>query len=95
MEWLTRMLFTALLLVSTNLLAESVNINTADADTLAIALNGVGEAKAMAIVAYRSEHGAFRSADELAQVKGIGQRLVDLNREAISVGAPATGDGIK
>lgn len=89
MEWFTRMLCTALLLVSTNLLAEPVNINTADVEALAAALNGVGEAKAKAIVAYREENGAFHSADELTLVKGIGQRLVDLNRESIKVGEPA------
>lgn len=89
MEWFTRMLCTALLFVSTNLLAESVNINTADADTLAAVLNGVGDAKARAIVAYREENGAFRSADELTLVKGIGQRLLDLNRTSISIGDSA------
>lgn len=90
MEWFTRMLFTALLLVSTNLLAGSVDINTADADTLATVLNGVGEAKARAIVAHRNEYGAFKSADELALVKGIGQRLVDLNKDVIRVGGALT-----
>ena len=92
MERFTRMLFTALLLISSNLLAGSVDINSADADTLASGLNGIGDAKARAIVAYRDEHGAFRSADELVQVKGIGQRLVDLNREVISIGSTATGE---
>lgn len=95
MEWFTRMLFTALLLVSTNLLAGSVDINSADADTLATALNGVGEAKARAIIAHRDQYGAFKSADELAQVKGIGQRLVDLNRDTIRIGGPAAGESSK
>ncbi|MCB1873178.1 MAG: helix-hairpin-helix domain-containing protein [Chromatiaceae bacterium] len=95
MEWFTRMFFTALLLVSTNLLAGSVDINTADAATLATTLNGVGEAKARAIVAYRNEYGAFKSADELALVKGIGQRLVDLNKEIIQVGDPSVEEGGK
>lgn len=91
MEWFTRMLFTAMLLVSSNLFAGSVNINTADADTLATNLNGVGEAKAKAIVAHRNQYGAFKSADELALVKGIGQRLVDQNKDAIRIGKPAAG----
>jgi competence protein ComEA len=95
MEWFTRMLFTSLLLVSTSLLAEPVDINNADAGTLATALNGVGEAKARAIVAHRNQHGAFKSADELAQVKGIGQRLVDLNKDAILIGKPAAGKSSK
>lgn len=72
--------------------AEPVNINTADAATLAARLNGVGESKAEAIVAYREEHGAFKSVDQLAQVKGIGQKTVERNRDMLSVGgsAPST-----
>jgi competence protein ComEA len=92
MEWFTRMLFTALLLVSTNLLAGSVDINSADAAALATALNGVGETKARAIVAYRDQYGAFKSVDDLALVKGIGPRLVDLNRDAIRIGEAAAGE---
>jgi competence protein ComEA len=66
--------------------AEPVDINTADAATIAAALNGVGESKARAIVEYREKHGPFRSADELAKVKGIGLRTVEKNREQIRVG---------
>lgn len=66
--------------------AEPVNINTADAATLASRLNGVGESKAEAIVAYREEHGAFKSVDQLAQVKGIGLKTVEKNREMLTVG---------
>jgi competence protein ComEA len=63
----------------------SVNINTADAQTLAAALDGVGAARAKAIVEYRDSHGPFRSVDDLAQVKGIGERVVDANRGHITV----------
>ncbi|MCG6118754.1 MAG: helix-hairpin-helix domain-containing protein [Aquimonas sp.] len=75
------------------LAADKVNINTADASTIAAALNGVGMAKAEAIVAYRTEHGPFRSADQLVQVRGIGLATVEKNRERILVGntAPAAG----
>jgi competence protein ComEA len=66
--------------------AEPVNINTADAATMAARLNGVGESKAEAIVAYREEHGAFKSVDQLAQVKGIGLKTVEKNREMLTVG---------
>lgn len=64
-----------------------VDINTADAATLAAALNGVGLAKAEAIVAHRKEHGPFKSAEQLAEVKGIGLKLVEKNREVIEIGA--------
>jgi competence ComEA-like helix-hairpin-helix protein len=63
----------------------AVNINTADAQTLAAALDGVGEARARAIVAYRDEHGPFRSVDDLTQVKGIGERVLAVNRGRITV----------
>ena len=69
--------------------AEKVDINQADAATLDRVLDGVGPSKADAIVAHRQKHGAFRSADELAEVKGIGLALVEANRDRISVGAGA------
>lgn len=68
--------------------ADQVNLNTADAATLDRVLLNVGPAKAEAIVDYRKEHGAFRSAEELAMVKGIGLKTVEKNRDRIVV-APA------
>lgn len=65
--------------------ADTVNINTADAESLTGALTGVGEKKAMAIVEYRKQNGPFKSADELALVKGIGDSTVEKNRENIVV----------
>jgi competence protein ComEA len=75
----------AMLLCSGQLLAGPVNINTADAATLAKELNGVGLKRAEAIVEYRQKHGPFKSADELALVKGIGPAAVAKNRELIRV----------
>ena len=69
--------------------AETVDINTADAATLASELDGIGPSKAEAIVAHRQQHGAFRSADELTEVKGIGLATIEANRERITVGAGA------
>ncbi len=66
-------------------LAAPVNINTADAEQIAEALNGVGMSRAMAIVAYRDSNGNFSSAEELIAVKGIGQATLDRNREDILV----------
>lgn len=57
-----------------------VNINTADAATLARELVGVGESRAAAIVAYRNQNGPFRSVEELTLVKGIGPRVIEQNR---------------
>ena len=66
-----------------------VDINSADAKELAEGLDGVGMSKAEAIVAYREEHGPFASADDLAKVKGIGERTVELNRANILTGGKA------
>lgn len=61
--------------------AYPVNINTASADQLAEALNGIGPHKAQAIVDYREAHGAFTSVDDLLKVKGIGEKMLAKNRE--------------
>ena len=47
-----------------------ININTADAAELT-KLTGIGETRADAIIAYRSEHGGFKSIEEIMQVSGI------------------------
>ena len=65
--------------------AQPVNINRADAATLAASLRGIGLRKAEAIVAYRTEHGPFKSVDELANVKGIGARTLDQLRPLVSI----------
>lgn len=64
---------------------DPVNINTADAPTLARELKGIGLARAQAIVEYRQKNGPFKSADDLMQVKGIGARVVSENRTNIRV----------
>jgi competence protein ComEA len=88
----------SLALLGNALAAEKVNINTADAATIDRVLVNVGPAKAEAIVAYRKAHGAFRSAEQLAQVDGIGLKTVEKNREMIVLGggaAPAQPAGAK
>ena len=66
-------------------LAGPVNINTADAETIAAELKGVGLSKAKAIVEYRQKHGPFKNPGDLSLVKGIGERTVALNRSDIQV----------
>jgi competence protein ComEA len=63
--------------------AGPVNINTADAATLAKELSGIGLKRAQAIVDYRQKHGPFKSAEELRLVKGIGPAALQKNRELI------------
>ena len=64
-------------------LAGPVNLNTADAATIARELNGVGTARAEAIVEYRRTYGKFESADELLNVTGIGKHILETNRQNI------------
>lgn len=77
------LLSSALLFSPFSLAAEPVNINTASAAEIASALNGVGPAKAEAIVAYREANGPFVAAEQLTDVKGIGQATLEKNRQLI------------
>lgn len=89
MKHLSKILFFLVMLVSMQVQAEAVDINTASADALASAIDGVGERKAATIVAYRDANGPFSSIDELARVKGIGAATIDRNRDNLTVTAPA------
>ena len=62
-----------------------LDLNTADALTLQKELNGIGRAKAEAIVAYREANGPFASVDELLEIKGIGNALLERNRDKLVV----------
>ncbi|OFE11997.1 hypothetical protein PHACT_01610 [Pseudohongiella acticola] len=60
-----------------------VNINTADAETLALALDGVGETRAMDIISYREQNGDFETVEQLQEVSGIGPATLERNRSRI------------
>ncbi len=66
-----------------------VNVNAASAEELAESLDGIGDSKAQAIVLYRQAHGAFKSADQLGEVKGIGQKTLERNAAFIRLGPAA------
>ena len=72
--------------------AEPVDINTADADTLAEVMVSVGPTLATAIVDYRAEFGVFESVYELVKVKGIGVALIEKNRDSIAVDTGSDSD---
>ncbi len=78
----------SLALAGAAIAGETVNINTADAATIDRVLVNVGPSKAQAIVDYRKANGAFKSAEQLAMVKGIGLKTVEKNRDRIVLGAP-------
>jgi competence protein ComEA len=89
-NWIPTLLAT--LLLAPLVQAEPVNVNTADATALAKALNGIGPAKAKAIVSYREKNGPFKSVDQLALVDGITQKLIDKNRTDIRLGNDKGGE---
>lgn len=66
----------------------AVNVNTASAEMLAEQLDGVGAARAQAIVDYRSENGDFPSVASLVNVSGIGEATLESNRDRLTVGTP-------
>ena len=84
---LLQSLVLSLVFMGSALAAEKVNVNTADAATIDRVLLNIGPAKAEAIVAHRKANGAFRSAEQLAMVKGIGLKTVEKNRDRIVIGA--------
>ncbi|MDE6732936.1 MAG: helix-hairpin-helix domain-containing protein [Oscillospiraceae bacterium] len=61
-----------------------ININTASEHQLQ-RLHGIGETTARAVVKYRETHGEFKSADELLNVKGIGEKTLEKFRDRIIV----------
>ncbi|MBA6412855.1 helix-hairpin-helix domain-containing protein [Parahaliea sp. F7430] len=63
----------------------AVNINQADAASLASALQGVGLTRAEDIIRYRETYGPFKTIEELADVKGIGPATLDKNRARITL----------
>ncbi len=85
MEIIKKTLLAVCLLIPTLLFAEAININTADKETLMTSIKGVGETRAEAIIAYREQNGAFKSIEELAEVRGIGSSIVEKNMDNISV----------
>jgi competence protein ComEA len=69
----------------------AVNLNTASRDEL-LAVPGIGPTKAEAIVEHRKSHGPFKSVDDLKQVKGFREKLVERLRPELTVAsAPAKG----
>ena len=68
--------------------AGPVNVNTADATTIAKELDGIGMARAKAIVDWRRQNGEFTSLADLQKVKGVGPRILEINRANIRFSEP-------
>ena len=85
MKTFTSIAALAALFVSSISMAAPVNINTANAEQIAQALNGVGLSTAQAIVDYREAYGLFSQADEIVFVRGIGDSTYQKNKDDILV----------
>jgi competence protein ComEA len=75
----------AALVISSVTSAAPVNINTASAEEMSEALNGIGLSKAQAIVDYREAYGLFSQADEIVFVRGVGESTYENNKKDILV----------
>lgn len=64
---------------------DQININAAAKEELDM-LPGIGPVKAAAIVAWRTEHGPFRYPEELIQVPGIGEGILEKILDQITAG---------
>ena len=89
MKTVLRVLVTAVLLygcvLSSAMAGYAVNINTANAEQLEEALDGIGRQKAEAIVEYRKQHGEIKKVEDLLEIKGIGEKTLERNREFIKL----------
>ncbi len=65
--------------------AGTIDINTADKETL-MAVKGVVEKRADAIIAFREENGTFKSVEQLLQIDGIGLSTLENNQELLTIG---------
>ena len=63
---------------------QQVNINEADADTLAT-LKGIGKGRALKIIEYREQNGPFQKPEDIMKVKGIGQKIFEQNKDFITI----------
>lgn len=88
MHVINRWLCAAACVFPLSALAGPVNINTADAETIAAELKGIGLEKAEAIVEYRQKYGPFKSAADITLVKGIGERTFQANKPDIKIADP-------
>lgn len=69
---------------SQNLDDGKINLNTASKEEL-MTLNGIGEAKATAIITYREEHGGFQTVEELMEVEGIKEGVFNKVKDQIKI----------
>ncbi|WP_144532459.1 helix-hairpin-helix domain-containing protein [Bacillus pumilus] len=69
---------------SDNEKSQSVNVNQADATELQT-INGIGPAKAEAIITYREEHGEFQQIEDLRNISGFGEKTIERLKNELTV----------
>lgn len=66
-----------------------VNINTATQEQLET-LPRIGEKIAQAIIEYRTQNGSFKNVEDIANVKGIGEKTLDMLKPFIAIDGETT-----
>lgn len=61
-----------------------VNINSADVETLCT-LKGIGPSLALRIKEFREQHGPFKTPEEITQVRGVGETILEWNKNLIDI----------
>lgn len=64
--------------------SQGVNVNQADAAELQT-INGIGPAKAEAIISYREEHGEFQQIEDLRNISGFGEKTIERLKSQLTV----------
>ena len=81
---LTAVMMAFVMMSGTAYADDKININTASVEQLQ-SVKGIGEKTAAAIVAYREDHGDFKSVDDLTNVKGIGEKKLSKMEDDLEV----------
>ena len=89
-NWAALALAVTLVWCAAALAADSgkIDLNTATVAQLK-QLDRIGDAVAQRIVEYRDQNGPFAAIEDLMKVKGVGQKIFDLNKARITVSPPA------
>ena len=64
--------------------SHQIDLNKADVSALTGSFKGIGKKRAEAIIAYRDSHQGFKSIEELAEVRGLGQHFMESNRDKLN-----------
>lgn len=75
----------SLVLVSAVALAKPLNINAANEKEIAKTMYGVGPSRAKAIIKFREENGKFETIEQVTQIRGASNAILEKNRDRIAI----------